>query len=66
VEQFAEYKEFMKVNRSYLVNLTYVVAITSGPNLQLSNGESIPISHQTAKEVRRRLDNLNDPDNHDE
>ncbi|SER26190.1 LytR/AlgR family response regulator transcription factor [Neolewinella agarilytica] len=58
VEQFESYPEFMQVNRSFLVNLKEVRQISSGPNLVMSDGEIIPVSSQTAQEVRHRLEQL--------
>lgn len=55
VKQFEIHREFMQVKRSHLINLLEVRKISKGPVLQMSDGATILISSQTAKDVRRRL-----------
>ena len=59
-EQFKPYREFMRVHRSHLINLTYVQKYTRGDGgyLVMKDGGLVSVSKRLKDEVLRRLEGL--------
>lgn len=56
-EQFKSYPEFMRVHRSYMVNLNYVESYirSGGGYLMLKDGRSVDVSKKYKEELMKRL-----------
>ncbi|MBX2877386.1 MAG: LytTR family DNA-binding domain-containing protein [Saprospiraceae bacterium] len=59
-EQFKSYPEFMRVHRSYMVNLKYVEVYVKadGGYLKLKNGEEVDVSRRYRDELIARLSEM--------
>ncbi len=59
-EQFKDYREFMRVHRSHIVNLLYVESFVPAEQalVVLKNGEKVEVARAKRAEVQRRLRNL--------
>lgn len=55
-EKFLSRMEFLKVHRSYLVNLSYVQAV-SGETIVTKNGNTIPVARQRRSQVQKAYTN---------
>lgn len=59
-EQYKDYREFMRVHRSHIVNLLYVESFIPSERafVVLKNGEKVEVARAKRDEVQRRLRNL--------
>ncbi len=56
--QFKPYRQFMRVHKSYLINLYYVEKYVHDGEVTLNGGVQVPVSGRKVEELKRRLGEL--------
>lgn len=56
--RFAAFDHFLKVHRSYLINLHYVSSYLHEGEVLLRNGKSVPVSQRHQEELKERLNRM--------